>query len=200
MFRELGILIIRLTVGGLLAGHGAQKLFGWFNGPGIEGTSGWLESMGLRPGRQWAMLAGASEFGGGLLTALGFLHPIGPIAMLGSMGTAIAKAHWGKPIWVTEGGAELPVTNIAAGVGLALTIPGRFSLDRLFGIKVPKAVSIAFALGVLAATVFSFLTPSPKAQEQQDETADERQPQQEEADDQLQTARDDSNGELNPAM
>src|SRR5690606_17483534 len=115
------------------------------------------------------MLAGTSEIGGGLLTALGFLHPIGPIAMLGSMGTAIAKAHSGKPIWVTEGGAELPVTYLAAGGGLALTIAGRFSLDRLFGIRVPRAVSIAFALAVLGATVFSFLIPSAQEQEQQDE-------------------------------
>src|SRR5687767_13895981 len=61
---DLGLLGLRLTAGGLLAGHGAQKLFGKFGGYGLEGTAGWLESIGLRPGKPWATLAGASEFGG----------------------------------------------------------------------------------------------------------------------------------------
>src|SRR5690349_9421584 len=60
---DLGLLILRLAVGGLLAGHGAQKLFGWFGGHGLEGTGGWLESIGLRPGKSWALMAGLSEFG-----------------------------------------------------------------------------------------------------------------------------------------
>ena len=63
--RHIGLLILRLVAGGLLAGHGAQKLFGWFGGYGLQGTGGWLESLGLRPGSRWALLAGAGEFGGG---------------------------------------------------------------------------------------------------------------------------------------
>lgn len=106
---NFGLFVLRLAFGGLMAGHGAQKLFGWFSGYGLEGTSGWLESMGLRPGRPWAILAGLSEFGGGLLTLLGFLNPIGPIGSIGSMLMATRKVHWGKPIWGTSGGAELPV-------------------------------------------------------------------------------------------
>src|SRR5579872_5084108 len=113
MTNDIGLLILRLAVGGLLAGHGSQKLFGWFSGPGLKGTSGWLESMGLKPGTPWATAASTSEFGGGMLTALGFLHPLGPIGTMGAMIMATAKAHWGKPIWVTRGGAELPVTNMA---------------------------------------------------------------------------------------
>ncbi|MEW6637937.1 MAG: DoxX family protein, partial [Actinomycetota bacterium] len=69
--RNLAAVVLRLVVGGFLAGHGAQKLFGSFGGPGIEGTSGFMESLGLRPGKPWAVLAGLSEFGGGTLTALG---------------------------------------------------------------------------------------------------------------------------------
>src|ERR687889_474144 len=71
---SIALLILRVTVGGLLAGHGAQKLFGSFGGHGVEGTAGWLESMNLKPGRQWALMAGLSEFGGGVLTALGALN------------------------------------------------------------------------------------------------------------------------------
>ena len=62
---DLGVLILRLVVGGLLAGHGAQKLFGSFGGPGLSGVAGWLESLGLRPGHVWAWLAGVGEFGAG---------------------------------------------------------------------------------------------------------------------------------------
>ena len=87
---DIGLLILRLTVGGLLAGHGSQKLFGWFSGPGLKGTAGWLESLGLTPGTPWATVASTSEFGGGMLTTLGFLHPLGPLGTLG----ATAKAHW----------------------------------------------------------------------------------------------------------
>src|SRR5918999_6292024 len=106
--------IVRLVQGSLMAGHGAQKLFGSFGGHGVEGTSGFMEMLGLRPGRPWAVLAGLSEFGGGVLTVLGLLNPLGPIGIIASMVMAAVKAPGGKPIWVTEGGAELPVTNIAA--------------------------------------------------------------------------------------
>src|SRR5688572_23388419 len=81
---DLGLLALRLTAGGLLAGHGAQKLFGAFGGHGLEGTAGWLESIGLRPGKPWATLAGLSEFGGGALTALGLGGPLGPVALQGA--------------------------------------------------------------------------------------------------------------------
>src|SRR5579884_4397502 len=64
MLRDLGLLTLRLSVGGLLVGHGSQKLFGWFRGPGLQGTAGWLESLGLKPGTAWATAASASELGG----------------------------------------------------------------------------------------------------------------------------------------
>lgn len=157
--RDIGLLIIRGTTGGLMAGHGAQKLFGSFEGPGFEGTTGWMESMGMRPGRIWALAAGASEFGGGLLTALGLFHPIGPVTMLGSMAVAWRKAHWGKPIWVTAGGAELPLTNIAIGTALALVDPARLSLDHALGIRVPKEIAWLTAGAVVLGVIFSEVEP-----------------------------------------
>lgn len=134
---DLAALVLRAVQGSLLTGHGAQKLFGHFEGPGLEGTSGFMEMLGLRPGRPWAYLAGLSEFGGGVLTVLGFLNPLGPLGIIGSMAMATTKAHWGKPIWVTEGGAELPVTNIAAATALILNGPDKYSLDRALGIRLP---------------------------------------------------------------
>jgi putative oxidoreductase len=152
--RDLGVLAVRLTTGGLLAGHGAQKLFGSFGGPGFEGTSGWLESMGFRPGNQWALIAGASEFGGGALTAAGLFHPLGPISTIGAMVMAARVGHAGKPIWVTEGGAELPVTNIAVALALSLVGPGRYSLDHMFRLRVPDSLAI-LAAGLVTAGVLA---------------------------------------------
>ncbi len=164
--RDFGLLILRLIVGGLLAGHGSQKMFGWFSGPGLQGTAGWLESLGMKPGTQWARAASSSEFGGGLLTSLGFLHPIGPLTAMAPMIMATAKAHWGKPIWVSSGGAELPVTNMAAALALILTGPGRFSLDRLFGIRLPRTLVIGVAAIEAALLIFGINNrpaPSPSS-------------------------------------
>jgi putative oxidoreductase len=164
--RDFGLLILRLITGGLLTGHGSQKLFGWFSGPGLQGTAGWLESLGMKPGTQWARAASSSEFGGGLLTSLGFLHPIGPLTSLAPMIMATAKAHWGKPIWVSSGGAELPVTNMAAALALTFTGPGRFSLDRLFGIRLPRTLVIGVAVIETALIIVGINTrpaPSPSS-------------------------------------
>ncbi len=156
--RSVGVLIVRLTVGGLLAGHGGQKLFGWFGGQGLDRTAGWLETLRLRPGTAWAPLAGGSELGGGILTALGFLNPLGPIAGIAAMTMAWAKVHRGKPIWVSAGGAELPMTNAAVLAGLALGGPGRLSVDGLLGIRVPRRLGVA-ALGAAIAGLWMGAQP-----------------------------------------
>ncbi len=157
---NLAALVLRLALGGLIAGHGSQKAFGWFNGPGLEGTSGFMEMLGLRPGRPWAAMAALSEFGGGVLTLLGLLNPLGPLGVIGSMSIATSKAHWDKPIWVTEGGPELPVTNIAAATALMLGGPDKYSLDRALGIRLPGWLA---PLGL--AIIFTVLYgPSPDEQ------------------------------------
>ncbi|MGI8912200.1 MAG: DoxX family protein [Chloroflexota bacterium] len=152
--RDLGLLVLRGTVGGLLAGHGAQKLFGAFEGPGMQGTTGMMEAMSLHPGRPWAMLAGGTEFVGGVLTAVGLGGGLGPITVLGPMGMAIGTAHWGKPIWASKGGAELPITNVAVATALILAGPGRFSLDEALGIDVPRPLIGLALAGALAGVVF----------------------------------------------
>jgi putative oxidoreductase len=173
--KSIGLLLLRLTFGGLLMGHGAQKLFGAFDGPGPEGTGQWLESMGVRPGRFWGQVAGWSEFGGGLLTALGFFHPAGPMLTLGPMVMATTKAHAGKPIWVTAGGAELPVTNMAIAGALILAGPGALSFDTIFRTRLGFR---AFAL-MAAGLAFSLMRandvePRQVMQIAQDTTADVR--------------------------
>ncbi len=169
--KDVGLLVMRLVVGMLLAGHGSQKLFGWWGGYGLPGTAQWLGSMGLRPPQPWAVVAGGAEFLGGLLTALGFLHPLGPLIIYGPMGVATGKVHWGKPIWVSEGGAELPAVNMAVALGLVLTGPGRYSLDRLLGVRVPLALAGLTAAGVAAGIAAAVSQRPPQAEEKSaDET------------------------------
>jgi putative oxidoreductase len=170
---DFGLLMLRIVAGGLLAGHGAQKLFGWFEGPGIPGFTKHVQGMGLQPAHWWASLAAISEFGGGVLTALGFLHPVGPIALFGPMGMAIGKVHWGKPIWAMSGGAELPLTNVAAAAALMFTGPGRFSLDRLFGLRLPRYLVGLTAFATLAGLVYG-LTRSLAEQAQSAATPEPR--------------------------
>ena len=121
--------------------------------------------MGMKPGKLWAAMAGGSEFAGGVLTALGFLSPVGPITSIAPMVMAWATAHAGKPIWVTSGGAELPLTNIATATALAFAGPGRYSLDDVLDLEVPMPVVGLVAAGAVAGIAAGLLmrqqTPEP---------------------------------------
>ena len=126
---NIGLLIIRLVVGLLFVGHGAQKLFGWFGGYGIKGTGGWFESIGVKPGVTMALLAGLTELIGGLLFALGLLTPLAGIMIAGTMVMAIAKVHGPNGLWATENGYEYNLILIAVTIGVALTGAGQYALD-----------------------------------------------------------------------
>ncbi len=157
---DAGLLLLRLYNGGLVAAHGSQKLFGAFGGPGLKGTAGFMESLGLQPGRVWGTAAAVSETSG-VLTALGLLHPLGSIGTLAAMTMASVKVHGGKPIWGHEGGPELPLTYIAAALTLVLTGPGKYSLDRAFGIRLPRALTITAAVAAAASVAYGLLQPPP---------------------------------------
>ena len=120
----IGKLMVRATVGGYFVGHGLQKLTGWFGGDGPDGTGEFFESVGLRPGRKHALLAGTAELGGGTLLALGFLTPLGVASVVGVMTNAIRHVHAKNGAWNSNGGVELPATIIAALAALAETGPG----------------------------------------------------------------------------
>ena len=134
---DLALLLLRLSAGLTIAAHGAQKLFGWFGGPGFSGTMKMQERMGLKPLPLWASLVILGEFGGGLLLALGLLTPLGAAGMLGAMFMAIAKAHWKNGFWNSKRGLEFPLQLLAAAVAIGFAGPGSYSLDALFGIALP---------------------------------------------------------------
>src|SRR5450759_3896640 len=103
---SLGLLLVRLVVGLLFAGHGTQKLFGWFGGYGVKGTAGWMESIGIRPGVLMTILAGRLELIGGLLFAAGWLTPLGAALIIITMLVSIAKVHGKNGLWATSNGYE----------------------------------------------------------------------------------------------
>jgi putative oxidoreductase len=159
------LLILRGTVGPLMVGHGAGKLFGAFNaGYGIEGTAGFLEGMGFRPGKRWAYLHGAAEFGAGAGLAAGLLTPLASAALIGVMATAARTAHAGKGPWATNGGWEFPLTLGAVGATLAFTGPGRYSLDSVLGLNLKGRRwglgALALGLGSSVATLAIRRKPS----------------------------------------
>jgi putative oxidoreductase len=125
---SIGLFIIRLVVGLTFAGHGTQKLFGWFGGHGLKGTGGFFESIGIRPGVTMAFLAGVSELVAGLLFAAGVWVPVAAALIVLTMLVAIVKVHGQNGFWITEGGIEYNVILIAVAVGVALTGPGEYVL------------------------------------------------------------------------
>ena len=154
---EAGLLIVRVVLGGLMAAHGAQKLFGWFGGPGLAGSEGWLESIGLRPARVYAVITGLAEFVGGALLILGFITPVGAAAVVGVMFVAIATVHWRNGFFNTAGGYEFNLLIIAAALALAITGPGTISIDHRAGWTLAGPEWGLAALGVAAVAAGSVL-------------------------------------------
>jgi putative oxidoreductase len=130
---DFALLILRIVVGLLFIGHGTQKLFGWFNGPGIERFGGVMHQLGYRPGAGYATLGGLAEAGGGSLLLLGLVTPLGSFAIIAMMVNAIAAVHWSKGLWNSEGGFEFPLTLAAVAAALAFAGPGSWSLDAAIG-------------------------------------------------------------------
>lgn len=147
--RSLALLGSRMVLGGYLAVHGAQKLFGAFEGPGLDGTAEGFEGMGLEPGRQMAALAGTCELTGGVLTATGFAYPLGPLTVASTMAVA-ASTHRENGALAAKGGFELPLTNLAAALALAAAGRGKIGI----GPRLPAPVALLVALvGAGAAAV-----------------------------------------------
>ncbi|MER5790170.1 DoxX family membrane protein [Streptomyces sp. NPDC001980] len=148
--RDVGLLLLRLGTGGVLAAHGAQKLFGRFGGGGIEGTGRFMESVGYAPGRPSALAAGLAEAGGGTLLALGLATPAAGAAAAGAMAGATAL-HRPNGFFAAEGGYEYAATLGLATAGLAVAGPGRLSLDHACGHVFDRGWMVPAALGVTAA-------------------------------------------------
>ena len=159
-------LLLRLTVAIVIFPHGAQKLFGWFGGYGIAGTGGFLETLGFRPGKTFATAAGLGEFLGGLLLAFGFLGAVGPAIIIAGMIVAMVTVHWKNKFFVATNGIEHPLMYTAVAIGIALTGPGRYSLDAALGntwLETPRITWILLAIGVVAGLLNLAVRRAPPA-------------------------------------
>jgi putative oxidoreductase len=145
---NVGLLLLRVVVGLVMAGHGAQKLFGWFGGHGVPGTTGFVQSLGWRPARAFALLLGAAEFLGGLGLAFGFATPFAAAAVTAVLANAAWVVHRRNGLWNTAGGYEYPLVLIAAAVSLAWTGPGVYSLDHVLGWGPARTLGGLLALGL----------------------------------------------------
>jgi len=159
---SLGLLIIRLVAGLTIAAHGAQKLFGWFGGPGPIKLEQGFRNQGFKSAWLWVFFVILGEVGGGLSFALGFLTPLGAAGIFGTMFMAIAKSHWKNGFWNSKRGIEFPLMLLTMAVGIALTGPGLYSLDALFGFTLPDTLLfVVLALAALVVDIIGLIISRP---------------------------------------
>jgi len=146
-----GILLLRVVVGLTFAAHGAQKMFGWFGGPGLPGTTGFFQNLGFRAPAMMALTAGLAELSG-VLFALGLATPLAAYGLAVVMLNAIGTVHWRKGFFVMQGGYEFNLTLLAVALAVATTGPGRFSIDRAVGWD-DNLSGVWWGVGVLVAAL-----------------------------------------------
>jgi putative oxidoreductase len=151
----IGLLLVRLVIGLVMAAHGTQKLFGWFGGYGLRKTGDFFGQLGFHPGVSFAAAASITEMASGLLVAFGFLGPIGPALMISVMIVAAISVHWGHGLFAGTNGVEVPLLYGAAAFGLALTGFGQYSLDAALGIAGRWSASVTW-LALTAGIVGGF--------------------------------------------
>ncbi|MFT4673081.1 MAG: putative oxidoreductase [Pseudohongiellaceae bacterium] len=134
----LDTLPLRVGAGVIFAAHGAQKFFGWFGGYGLEGTGGWMASIGIEPGVLMAALAGGAEFFGGLLLIVGLLVRPAAVVLAITMIVAIVAVHLQNGLFMSNNGYEFGLALLVISVGLAIRGAGSISLDRLLQAKTAK--------------------------------------------------------------
>jgi putative oxidoreductase len=151
---NLSLLAARLTLGSSIAAHGSQKMFGAFDGPGIEGASQMMESLGFKPGEKYARALATTELTSGTLIALGALGPVGPAMLLSVMFSAVQLVHKPKGYFNDKGGYELNTMYVTIALLLATQGYGSISVDALLGIHEKTGATLgwlALGAGVAAA-------------------------------------------------
>jgi putative oxidoreductase len=168
---KVGLTVLRVALGATFFAHGAQKMFGWFGGPGLENMAKGLDSMGVKPGKRNATIAAVAEVGGGTLFTLGLATPVAAAGTIGVMNQAVRSVHLSKGFFNTNGGYEFNLVLVAGAVALADLGPGEFSLEQALGLKLygPLWALAALAAGLTGPQLLERALPGPEA-----ETADSR--------------------------
>jgi putative oxidoreductase len=168
---DVGLLILRVVVGLLFVGHGAQKLFGWFGGKGMSGHTALIEKLGIRPARFWAVISALGESLGGLGLTAGLLTPLAATALIGSMLVVIVRVSWPRGLWNTNGGIEWPLVLATVAFVVGLTGPGIYSLDQALRLALPEPLSYVVALIVMLVVVIGAMVMSPTVSRREQRTA-----------------------------
>ena len=126
-----GMTVLRIFVGIIFAAHGAQKLFGLFGGYGLAGTAQWMESIGLAPGQLMALLAGGTEFFGGLALIIGLLTRPAALGLTFTLLVAIFSVHISNGLFMTNNGYEFALALLGGTVAVLLEGAGKLSVDRI---------------------------------------------------------------------
>jgi putative oxidoreductase len=161
---DVGLLIARLILGLGITAHGTQKLFGWFQGPGLKGAAGFIETLGYRPAPLFALLLSLGEIAGGLLTATGFLGAVGPSLIILMMLVAMLVVHWEHGFFASANGIELPLMFATGALLIASTGPGAYSIDAIAGLQwlwAPAVTWRLIGLSVLLALLTATLRRPP---------------------------------------
>jgi putative oxidoreductase len=163
---DLGILIVRLAVGLTFAAHGAQKVFGWWAGPGFAGWTGAMTRMGLRPAPLWAALSAGVELVGGLLLVVGFLTPIASAMVVAKSVYIVLRVHLPKGFWNKNGGIEFPLQLLAGALLIAASGPGAIAIDRAVGLDLDSWWRAAFLVVAVLGALATMAIPRPVPQPQ----------------------------------
>ena len=156
---DAALLILRLGVGLTFAAHGAQKIFGWWGGPGISAWKGAIEHMGFRPVTLFAAISALAEFGGGLFLAAGLATPLAGAILVGQSTVIIGHVHWPNGFFNTKGGYEFPFVLAVAAIALVLTGSGAWSIDAAIGLSLDASLRVALVIVGIIGGLLSLAVP-----------------------------------------
>lgn len=167
---DAALLLARTVLGASIAAHGAQKLFGWFGGPGIEGASKMFGGLGFEPPEQMARLASLSELAAGAMIATGAGGPLGPMLLMSVMGVAVGSVHLKNGYFNQNQGFEMNTMYALLALLLAVEDHGRFSIDQLTGARnnMRPAFGWLALAGGIGAAAFVLSKRTPPASEPQE--------------------------------
>ena len=168
--RDVASVIARAALGMSIAAHGAQKLFGWFEGPGPDGTAQFMKHLGFEPPEQFARLSSASEIAAGVLIATGALGPVGPMLLTSVMTTAAGSVHISNGYFNDKKGIELNAIYAIAALLLAVNDYGRISFDHVTGLR-GRTSSLLGVAGVAAGVAAGIYVLSQRRATQPDESS-----------------------------
>ena len=156
---DLSLFILQLGIGLTFAAHGAQKLFGWWGGPGLAGWEGAMESMGFRPAKLFALASAGVELGAGVLLAAGLLTPFVAAALVAQAVVIILHVHWQNGFFNARSGIEFPLLLGLGAAALGLAGGGEISVDAFAGVAVEPAARLAIVLGGIGAGLLALAVP-----------------------------------------